>query len=105
MRLGFASAYFGVCLISIHFGHLAIHKNQPELPFGVTLDSIPTICRRFDSASQALEDRYADLEIYRTILDQQHTCSFDARASRDHCFVDARCLGGNISGVGGKTIP
>ena len=78
MRLGFTSAYFGGCLIPIHFGHLAIHKDQPELPLGMTLESIPTIRSGFDNVSQALKDGDADLEIYRTILDQQHTSSFGA---------------------------
>ena len=78
MRLGFAPAYFSGCLIPIHFGHLAIHKNQPELAVRVTLKSMPTVRSGFDSGAQALKDGNADLEIYQIILDQQHTCSFGA---------------------------
>ena len=71
----------------------------------MTLESIPTIGRGFDNAPQALKDEYADLEIYRTILDQQHTYSFGACASRDRCLIGARCLRGNISSLRGETIP
>src|SRR6516162_5197222 len=38
LRVRLTTADFGGCLVPIHLGHKAIHKNQPELPAGMLVE-------------------------------------------------------------------